>query len=105
MQHDRLPPGGVVYMTGAPVFLDLFQRHVHLAVGATTTVQALWLFTGGAVDTVRVTRPATDSLILRFPDVEYTLALTADHSLLSAASRPKTSTAGSPSRLVRRDCR
>lgn len=105
MQHDRLPLGGVVYMTGVPLFLDLFQRHMHLAVGATTTVPALWLFTGGAVDTVHVTRPAADSLLLQFPDIEYSLAVASDRSLLGATSRPKSSTAGSASRLLRRDCR
>lgn len=104
-QHDRLPPGGVFYMSGAPLFLELFQRHVHLAVGASTGVPALWLFTGGAVDTVQVTRPAADSLTLRFADTEYALAIDADRSILGASIRPKTAAGGSPSRLVRRDCR
>lgn len=105
MQHDRLPLGGVVYMTGVPLFLDLFQRHVQLAVGGTTTVPALWLFTGGAVDTVRVTRPSADSLVLQFSDIEYALAIAHDRSLLGATSRSKSSTGQTTSRLLRRDCR
>jgi hypothetical protein len=105
MQHDRLPSGGVLYMTGVPLFLEFVQRHVHLAVGATTAVPLLWLFTGGAVDTVQVVRPAADSLTVKFADIEYDIALAADHSILGAVSRPKTSTAGAPSRLIRRDCR
>jgi hypothetical protein len=92
-------------MTGVPLFLEFLQRQVHLAVGATTTVQVLWLFSGASVDTVQATRPAADSLILRFPDIEYALALAPDRSILGALSRPKTAAAGSPSRLVRRDCR
>jgi hypothetical protein len=104
-QHDRLPPGGVVYMTGVPLFLEFLQRHVQLAVGATTTVPALWLFTGGAVDTVQVSRTAPDSMTLRFPELEYALALAPDHSILSAVTRPKSAAAGPASRLIRRDCR
>jgi hypothetical protein len=104
MQRDHLPPGGVLYMTGVPLFLELLQSHVHVAVGATTTVPALWLFTGGAIDTVQVTRPAADSLTLRFPDIAYDLKLAPDHSILAAMSQPKPGTSGSSSRLVRRDC-
>jgi hypothetical protein len=95
----------VLYMANIPLFLELFQRHVHVAVGATTTIPALWLFSGGAVDTVRVTRPSADSLLLRFPDVEYALALAPDRSILSAVTRVRPGTDGEASRLIRRDCR
>ena len=105
VQHDRLPPGGVLYMSGPPLFLEFLQRQVHVAVGATTTVPVLWLFTGGVVDTVQVTRPASDSLIVRFPDTEYALALAPDRSILGALSHSRKDTAESPVRLVRRDCR
>lgn len=104
MQHDRLPAGGVLYMTAVPVFLEFLQRQVHAPVGATTTVPVLWLFTGGAVDTVRVERTAADSLTLRFPDTDYSLALAPDRSILAAMIRPKNPTESSY-RIVRRDCR
>ncbi len=105
LQHDRLPLGGVLYMSNAPVFLELLQRHVHIAVGATATVPALWLFAGGSVDTLRVTRNATDSLTVGFPTVDYSIALAPDGSIFGVMSRPKTAAAGSSFRLVRRDCR
>jgi hypothetical protein len=105
LQHDRLPPGGVLYMSGAPIFLELLQRHVRLAVGSTGTVPALWLFTGGAVDTVRVAHPAPDSVTVRFAEVAYLLARAPDGSILSGLSRPKAGSTAAPSRFVRRDCR
>lgn len=105
MQHDRLPSDGVLYMTSVPLFMELLQRHVRLAVGATTTVAALWLFTGGAVDTVRVARPAADSLTLHFGDMDYAIALAADHSILSVVGRSPKGGADEPTRMIRRDCK
>lgn len=105
LQHDRLPPGGILCMTGAPLFLEFLQRQAHLPVGTTGTVPVLWLFTGGHVDTVQVTRPAADSVVLRFPDAEYALALAPDHSILAGTSRSRAAATDSAARLVRRDCR
>jgi hypothetical protein len=105
MQHDRLPAGGVLYMSSVPLFLELLQRKVHVDVGASTSVAALWLFTGGAIDTVRVSRTTADSLSLRFSDTEYLLRLGADGSILSGSSRPTPGSTGEKSSLSRRDCR
>lgn len=101
-QRDRLPSGGVLYMTAAPLFLELLQRHVRIGIGASLAVPALWLFTGGHVDTVQVRRPSADSLMVKFPDVEYALTLASDRSIFSAAT-PATADAKA-SRLSRRDC-
>jgi hypothetical protein len=104
MQRDHLPPGGILYMTGVPLFLELLQRRAPVAIGTSTTVPALWLFTGGHVDTVQVSRPAADSVTIRIQQMEYALTLAPDHSILAAVSLPPLAYAGSGTRLVRRDC-
>ncbi len=104
-QRDRKPPGGVLYMARIPLFLELLQRHVRVPIGSSTRVPVLWLFSGGAVDTVRVSRLASDTITIRFPDVQYVLERAPDGSILSASGSVLFGAKGRTSQLLRRDCR
>jgi hypothetical protein len=105
VQRDRMPAGGVLYMSSVSLFLELLQRRGSAAVGQSTIVPVLWLFSGGAVDTVRVSRVAADSVSVRFPTMEFALRLAPDGSILRGHRRTIPDVASEASELSRRDCR
>jgi hypothetical protein len=74
IQHDTVPPGAMPYMGNMPVFLELVRRRAAHLSAESAAVPVLWLFSGGELDTVRVTRIAADSMVLRLSVQEYRLA-------------------------------
>lgn len=63
-QQDSIPEGTLPYMTGAAVFLELLNARSRYLKLRSVSIPVVWLFTGGALDTVHITTQPKDSIIM-----------------------------------------
>jgi len=105
VQHDTIPPGAMPYMNNVPIFLELVRRRAARLSADSAKVPVLWLFSGGELDTVAVTRAAADSVVLRLSVQESRLARPRAGYLGGGRIRPIGGTDSIPSQLVPLGCR
>lgn len=104
LQRDAVRPGMLPYMANIPLFLELVQRRGSGAIEDSVPVPVLWLFTGGETDEFQVVRPTADSVVVRFPGIEYRLRRTSDGAIAGGIARSRTDGAASDVRIVRPGC-
>lgn len=104
VQRDSVPPGSMPYMANVPLFLELMQRRMVPSPGDTVEIPVLWLFTGGEIDRVRMSRPTADSTVLRFELEEFRLRRSRDGAIAGALARPLADSTANQTRIVRPGC-
>lgn len=104
VQHDATLPGTLPYMANAALFLELIARRALRVASETDQVPVLWLFTGGELDSARVTANGDRSSRIAIGDVTYLTNRTPDGRLLRANVTIGSGEAATHARLVRRGC-
>ena len=104
LQHDATPPGTLPYMANAGLFLELITRRAMREPNDTDQVPILWLFTGGEIDSARVTVRGDRSLSIAISSVTYMMERTVNDRLLRAEVQMGSGEPATRARLVRQGC-